>query len=166
MKTDSREATLVIMRRGPYVLLGRKKNATIGTGKLNAPGGRLEPNEAPLRCAVREVEEEVGNRLDPDCLHLIGIVVAYAGGAFFQRVYVYFVPDFSGEPRETDSMVPQFVPVDSLPFGSMHGGDVYWFAMAVKGEQFHLRVWYETPGEGYIRHDLRMGDPIILDELE
>lgn len=167
MGTDSKEATLVLMRRGPYVLLGRKKTATIGTGKLNAPGGRREPGEVVLRCAIRETEEEVGIRLDPEQLQLIAILMCYSAGKLYQKVYVYFVQDFQGEPRETESMVPEWVSINSIPFGQMHGGDVYWFADAVNGKSFRLWVWYESPGEGYILHKIRMGDPLSFgDEVE
>lgn len=167
MGIDSTEATLVLMRRGPYVLLGTKKKARMGTGKLNAPGGRLEPGEAPLRCAVREVEEEVGITLDPDQLQLIAVLMGYAAGELDQKVYVYFVRDFHGEPRETDSMIPEFVPIDGIPFGRMHGGDVFWFSEAVQGKMLRLWVWYESPGEGYIEHKIREGDPLLLgDEYE
>lgn len=163
MGTEYTEATLVLMRRGSYVLMGTKKNARMGTGKLNAPGGRIECDEANLRCAIRETAEEVGIWLDPDQLELIAILVCYSAGSLHQKVFVYYVRDFAGEPIETDSMTPEWVPVDSIPFGRMHGGDVYWFADAVQGKKFHLSVWYEQPGEGYLHHELREGDPLELD---
>lgn len=160
MRTGSTEATLVIMRRGPYVLLGEKKKARMGTGKLNAPGGRLEAGEASLRCAIREVEEEVGITLDPDQLQPIAILMCYARGELYQRVHVYFVEEFRGEPCETESMIPEFVHVDCLPFVRMHSGDVFWFADAVHGRKFRLWIWYRLPGEEYLHHQLRRVDEL------
>ena len=52
-------ATLLFDRRGGRALLVRKKRG-LGAGKINAPGGRLEPGEAPRDAAVREVREELG----------------------------------------------------------------------------------------------------------
>ena len=54
--------TLAFIIRGESVLLIRKKRGH-GAGKLNGPGGKVEPGETPLECVVRETEEEVGVRL-------------------------------------------------------------------------------------------------------
>ncbi len=51
-------ATLCFILRGPEVLLIRKKRG-LGAGKINGPGGRLDPGETPLQAAIREVEEEL-----------------------------------------------------------------------------------------------------------
>ena len=51
-------ATLLFVVVGERVLLIRKKRG-LGAGKINGPGGRLEPGETPLACAIREVQEEL-----------------------------------------------------------------------------------------------------------
>ena len=56
--TPKDTATLLFVLRGDEVLLIRKKRG-LGAGKYNGPGGRLEPGETALACAVREVEEEL-----------------------------------------------------------------------------------------------------------
>jgi len=43
-----------------------------GTDRFMLPGGKWEPGESPLQCAVREVAEELGVGLDPDELAPIG----------------------------------------------------------------------------------------------
>ena len=50
---------LCFVLRGEEILLIRKKRG-IGAGKINGPGGHLEPGETPLEAAVREVQEELG----------------------------------------------------------------------------------------------------------
>ena len=52
-------ATLCFVIRGGEILLIRKKRG-LGAGKINGPGGRLEPGETALDCAVRETREELG----------------------------------------------------------------------------------------------------------
>ena len=52
-------ATLLFVCLDNRVLLIRKKRG-LGAGKINGPGGKLEPGESPVACAVREVEEELG----------------------------------------------------------------------------------------------------------
>ena len=56
--TPRERATLCFVLRGAEILLMRKKQG-LGAGKIVAPGGRLEPGETPLACAVRETQEEV-----------------------------------------------------------------------------------------------------------
>ena len=51
-------ATLVFVVEADRVLLIRKKRG-LGAGKINGPGGRLEPGETLLECAVREIQEEL-----------------------------------------------------------------------------------------------------------
>ena len=51
--------TLCFILRGGEILLIRKKRG-LGAGKIVGPGGRLEPGESVLECAVRETIEEVG----------------------------------------------------------------------------------------------------------
>ena len=41
------------------VLLIRKKRG-LGAGKINGPGGKIDPGETSLECAVRETQEELG----------------------------------------------------------------------------------------------------------
>ncbi|MBO1900763.1 NUDIX domain-containing protein [Leucobacter weissii] len=43
-----------------------------GTRMLMLPGGKPEPGEAPHETAVREFREELGVRLDPAALTLLG----------------------------------------------------------------------------------------------
>ena len=52
------KATLLFVLQQEKVLLIRKKRG-LGKGKINAAGGRLEPGETAMDCAVREVQEEL-----------------------------------------------------------------------------------------------------------
>jgi len=56
--TPEEVATLLFVARAGEVLLIRKKRG-LGAGKINGPGGRLEENETPLECAIRETQEEL-----------------------------------------------------------------------------------------------------------
>ena len=58
----------VCVVRDALLLTVRKR----GTVRFMLPGGKLEPGETPLECAVREAVEEIGLTLDPDRLVEIG----------------------------------------------------------------------------------------------
>ena len=56
---------LVYVERDGKVLMIHRAKEDEHKGLWLAPGGKVEPNEAPLEAAVREVEEETGLVIDP-----------------------------------------------------------------------------------------------------
>lgn len=53
-------AVIVPLTDHDEVLMVRQFRYAVGEGLLEIPAGTLEPGEAPLACAVRELAEEVG----------------------------------------------------------------------------------------------------------
>jgi 8-oxo-dGTP diphosphatase len=62
--------TLVYVFRGDEVLLVRRGKEP-NKGLWSPPGGKLEPGETPLDCAVRELREETGLAVDHPVLRLV-----------------------------------------------------------------------------------------------
>ena len=96
--------TLVYLSSKGRVLLIRKKRGH-GAGKVNAPGGRLEPGETPLECARREVREEVCvecGRLEPAA----ELKFHDTGNGYSMLGFVFRSDELSGEPTETDEARP------------------------------------------------------------
>ena len=117
-------ATLVFVERGDEVLLIRKKRGH-GAGKVNAPGGRLEPGETPADCARREVHEEVGLRC--------GTLAPAAYLRFHDRTdgydvrgFVFRTDAFEGDPIETAEASPFWCGWDDVPYDRMWQADRYW----------------------------------------
>ena len=52
-------ANLLFIVRDEKILLIRKKRG-FGAGKINGPGGKVDPGETPLQSALRETFEELG----------------------------------------------------------------------------------------------------------
>ncbi|OYV27037.1 MAG: hypothetical protein B7W98_02645, partial [Parcubacteria group bacterium 20-58-5] len=144
-------ATLGIVFRDGNVLLGEKKRGEIGTGVLSGPGGKLEPGETIPECLIRETREELGIELDPSSLELIAVIDFYAAGEIDFSVYVYRTETFFGEPKETTEMIPEWYPLEELPFDRMFESDVNWFVRAACGEQFRANVYYRERASGFER---------------
>lgn len=142
-------ATLVFVMRGDDVLLIRKLRG-LGAGKINGPGGRLEPGEAPVDCARREVEEEL-------CITPTGL--EQRGELRFQFVdghsilgFVFVASGHIGEPRATDEAIPLWVCRDSIPYGEMWADDRLWMPLLLGGQHFRGRFLFE--GDNMLQHEL------------
>jgi len=57
----------------------------------------------------------------------VAIITFYAGGVPNMEVHFYTTESFSGEPRETESMVPEWHHRDKIPYGRMLASDEHWF---------------------------------------
>jgi 8-oxo-dGTP diphosphatase len=126
-------ATLVFVIEGGRVLLIRKKRG-LGAGKINGPGGRLEPGEQPELCAARELYEELGVRAGPLVLmghHRFQFIDGYS-----TYVYVYRTSEMRGTPVETDEAFPLWFDVDAIPFDEMWEDDRYWLPLVLEGRRF------------------------------
>jgi 8-oxo-dGTP diphosphatase len=129
-------ATLVFVMRGDEILLINKKTG-LGKGKVNAPGGKVDPGETPEACAVRECHEELGitvSNLEYCGEHRFQFVDGYS-----IHVWVYRTRDFDGEPVETREARPLWVRQDEIPFEQMWEDDRFWIPMVIAGERFQAR---------------------------
>ncbi len=144
-------ATLVFVTEGERVLLIRKKRG-LGAGKINAPGGRLEPGETPLEAAIRETQEEL--RITPKQL-------SYAGENLFQfvdgysiHVYVYAATDYDGEPTETEEASPIWTDTNAIPYEEMWEDDRLWVPLVLEGVSFFGRYLFDD--DVMLDHDLEV----------
>ena len=124
-------ATLMFVQKEGQVLLIHKKRG-LGAGNINGPGGRIEPNESPIQCAIRETEEEL-------CITPLG--VEFAGELFFHsedmpRIhgYVFTANDYTGIPTETDEAIPLWTNADEIPYDKMWQDDQYWLPQVLLGK--------------------------------
>lgn len=126
-------ATLLFVVRDGQVLLIRKKRG-LGAGKINGPGGKLDPGETPEECAVRETMEE---------LRVRATGVSEVGRLSFQFVdglklfcHVFRADDCIGEPQETEEALPHWTAVDAIPFDEMWADDREWFHLLLERRKF------------------------------
>ena len=126
-------ATLVFIIRDGQILLIRKKRG-LGAGKINGPGGRIEPGETPAAAAARELQEELG---------VAAVGAEWRGDHRFQfvdgystYVHVYRARDLRGEPVETDEAIPMWVDLRAIPYDEMWEDDRLWVPLLVAGRRF------------------------------
>lgn len=124
------------------MLLIRKKRG-FGAGKINGPGGKIDPGETALDSAIRETFEE---------LLVTPLAPEQMGELFFEfydglRLHcaVFVAHDFSGIPTETEEAVPLWTPLDAIPYDEMWADDRDWLPLALRGEKF--RACFVFDGE-------------------
>lgn len=158
-------ATLLFIVQEGRVLLIRKKRG-LGAGKINGPGGRIEPDESPLQGAIREVQEELHvTPLDPQ---LRGELHFDFTDGLRLHCWVFVAWAFTGTPTETVEAVPLWTPLAELPLDEMWADDRHWLPALLEGKTF--RAWFCFDGETMLWRDVRIGavphiDPLPADPL-
>jgi 8-oxo-dGTP diphosphatase len=133
-------ATLLFVVRDGQVLLIRKKRG-LGAGKINAPGGRLEPGEAPRQAAIREAYEEVG--ITPFGIEHRGELSFQFVDGYGLHVHVFSAIGCEGQVCETDEATPLWTPLDQIPYAEMWADDALWLPKLLRGESFAGRFVFD-----------------------
>ena len=131
------QATLCYILKNDQVLLIRKKRG-IGAGKINGPGGKVDPGENHLDAAVRETREEVG--VTPLNLDLRGELRFHFAGGQTVHCLIYVSHDYTGTLCETEEAIPLWYPVADLPYPEMWSDDQHWLPLLLEGKRFRGRV--------------------------
>ena len=133
-------AVLTFIRQEGRLLLILKKRG-LGKGKINAPGGRIEPGETAEQAALRETREEVG--LTPLGLRFAGrLEFAFVDG-YSLRCHVFTASGFEGELTETDEADPFWCPEPEIPYDRMWADDRLWLPRMLAGRAFEARFVFE-----------------------
>jgi 8-oxo-dGTP diphosphatase len=126
-------ATLCFLIQDGQILLIRKKRG-LGAGKINGPGGRIEPGEEPHECAVRETSEEVG--LTPRNVQNRGELHFQFADGYSLHCTVFTADSFSGTLIETDEALPIWTAIDAIPYHEMWADDIHWFHFLLSSTPF------------------------------
>lgn len=126
-------ANLLFLQRGDEILLIRKKRG-IGAGKINAPGGKIEPGETPAEGAIRETEEEVGLRARNP--REVGVLHFQFTDGLALHCTVFHATEFSGVATETDEAIPIWTKIGDIPYHEMWEDDIHWLPQMLAGQTF------------------------------
>lgn len=135
--------TLCFLVRGNEICLAMKKRG-FGVGKWNGVGGKVQADESIESAALRELKEEI-------CVEVNSVHLENHGHIKFHfkdesvwdnHMHIFLIRQWSGQPRETDEMRPQWYDVNQLPFDRMWVDDPHWLPRVINGKkitgEFHF----------------------------
>ncbi len=146
-------ANLVFLTREDEVLLIHKKTG-FGAGKINGPGGKLEPGETAIESAVREVQEEL--LITPRKLREMGVLHFDFVDGLRLHCTVFTGTEFDGEPTETREAKPEWFLIDEVPYERMWADDRHWLPQMLAGRTF--RAWFRFDGEEMLTRCVEFGE--------
>jgi 8-oxo-dGTP diphosphatase len=134
--------------------MGLKKRG-FGAGMYNGFGGKPEEGESLKEAAIRELKEECGLETDAGCLRKVGEIAFSVPEKQEedQTVHIYFIENWSGEPKETEEMKPAWCSRTSPPYDKMWEGDRLWLPQLLKGKSVKGRMVYSADSR-LLKHDL------------
>ena len=126
--------------KGENILLIEKKRG-LGAGKINGPGGKIDPGETPLEAVMRETREE---------LHVTPIAPRKLGELWFSMsdhpdilCHVFRADDCHGTATETDEAVPLWTHIDAIPYQRMWEDDHHWLPLLLAEKTFRGRFAFQ-----------------------
>lgn len=133
-------ATLMFVVKDGQVLLIKKLRG-IGMGKINGPGGKIDPGETPEVCVVRECQEE---------LHITPLNPVKMGELWFAmsdipdiHCHVFMATEFDGEPTQTEEAIPVWTKIEEIPYDLMWEDDQHWLPQMLAGQKFLGKFVFE-----------------------
>lgn len=131
-----------IEKEGKYLMLHRiKKENDENRDKWIGVGGKFEANESPEDCMLREVYEETG--LSITAWKYCGIVTFVSDIYECQHMHLFKCTDFSGEIRECDEGVLEWIEKSELLKLPMWEGDIIFLKLLDSSHPFFsLKLTY------------------------
>ncbi|MFT4261646.1 MAG: 8-oxo-dGTP diphosphatase [Candidatus Woesearchaeota archaeon] len=153
-----RPVTLIYCIKGDEVLLGMKKRG-FGKGKLNGYGGKVALNENIDEAAIRELAEEAKITAQKKDLEKVAEINFYFSDVpkekdYDQKVHVFFLKKWSGEPTETEEMKPYWYKISDIPLEKMWVDDKYWLHKVFEGQKIRASFTFKDQGAAIKKYSL------------
>lgn len=141
---DLLQTTLCYLEQdGCYLMLHRiKKKKDVNHDKWIGVGGKFEPGETALACALREVQEETGLTMQNPQYR--GIVDFYCAPWPAERMHLYTCTEFTGTMTDCNEGTLEWVPKEAVQDLPIWPGDKLFFKLLAEGAPFfHLELTYD-----------------------
>jgi 8-oxo-dGTP diphosphatase len=132
-------AVLVYLIKGEKVLLIHKRRG-LGKGKINAPGGKLEPGETYEQAALRECREETGIRPE-QLIEAATHEFAFSDG-YGLKAKTFFAYGSLGFDFTTEEAFPFWNSQTQWPWSQMWADDELWLDRVARGEYAIGRFYF------------------------
>ena len=143
---QERAVLCFIVDDGRILLIDKKTG--LGSGKVNGPGGRIEPGETAREAAVRETQEETG--ITPHApRHVANLQFVFTDG-YSLSCDVFVAHTWAGQPSETREARPFWCSLDAIPYTRMWEDDALWLPRALAGE--HVVGKFVFEGDRMLSH--------------
>jgi len=120
----------------PEILLAMKKRG-FGVGRWNGSGGKFdaEKDKTILDTAIRETQEEIG--VEVKNLEKFGLFhfTFPHKPEWDQDVHLFLAKEWTGEPTESEEMMPAWFSFDAIPYESMWPTDIHWLPDVLQGKK-------------------------------
>jgi 8-oxo-dGTP pyrophosphatase MutT (NUDIX family) len=150
-------------RESRELLLAMKKKG-FGVGKWNGVGGKFNSRKDKniIETAIRETEEEIGVKAKH--LEKVAVLNFYfpyqpKKRRWDQKVHIFFVKDWGGEPVESEEMSPKWFKDNEIPFDRMWPDDKIWLPKVLEGKKLTGDFFFKK-GEIIAKHNIK-----IVEEL-
>jgi 8-oxo-dGTP diphosphatase len=130
---------LFVIQDGQILLIEKKRG--LGAGKINGPGGKIDPGETPLQAAIRETQEEL--HITPASPRKLGELHFSMSDHADILCHVYRSDSFLGTPTETDEAVPEWTALDAIPYDRMWEDDRHWLPLLLEEHPFLGRFVFD-----------------------
>jgi 8-oxo-dGTP diphosphatase len=139
-------ATLVYITKDDQTLMIHRvsKDGDLHKGKFNGLGGKFEPGESPLECAIREVKEE--SNLDISDIKLKGHILfpKFDKKGRDWLVFIYRADEFTGElKRENPEGILDWCPTKDLLNLNLWDGDKIFIPHVFSNSTFEGKFFYK-----------------------
>jgi len=132
-----------IEKNGQYLMLHRtKKQSDVNKDKWIGIGGKMEENESPEDCLIREVMEETGLLLTD--YRMRGVITFIASGWEPEIIFLFTADGFTGELTGCSEGELRWVDIPLVQQLNIWKGDQYFLDILKKnGPFFSLKLMYE-----------------------